>query len=531
MDVPHTPKLNTPKFTVELWAKVTGGAGFRSPLTSRADLPQRGYIIYATPANTWQFWSGKGDSSGWDILAGPPVVNNSWVHLAGVHDGTKKFFYVNGSLVSSNTVAFAPNNVHALRIGGGATEGNGDFFFQGGIDEVVYYDKALSADEIRTHYLAGSTIIIRPVIVVQPTSTLVSPGASVTLNVGATGSAPLRYQWKRNGTDISGATSSSLILTNLQSATAGSYSVVVSNPGGSVTSQTASITIAPQVRIYSEIIRATAPVSFWRLGEASGQIAVDSVGRYNGSYLNGAVPGVPGSLDVETDTAVHFDRVNRQKIDVPFAPALNSAVFTAEMWTRVTGGAGLFRSPLTSRGDLPPRGYIFYADTANRWQFWTGNGAVGGWDVVGDTAIVPNAWTHLAGTFDGTTKRFYVNGVEVGRSTPPFGVNDQYPLRIGGGATEGEGDYFFEGDVDEVAIYSKVLSASQIAEHYAARRSTASAPSLKLTLANRQTVLTWSGGTLQDAVEIAGPWRNVDAATSPHSVTPTGARRFYRVQQ
>jgi Concanavalin A-like lectin/glucanases superfamily len=156
--------LNTPPFTVELWAKVTGGTSYRSPLTSRADNPQRGYIFYADPANTWQFWTGKGDTSGWDNIAGPAVQTNAWAHLVGGYDGTNKFFYVNGVLIGTKSVAFGPNDEDVLRFGGGATESDGNYFFEGDVDEVSFYAKALSQAQIVQHFVAGRPLQTGPSI-------------------------------------------------------------------------------------------------------------------------------------------------------------------------------------------------------------------------------------------------------------------------------------------------------------------------------------------------------------------------------
>ena len=67
-DVPFSPELNPPVFTVEAWARLTGARRYRSPLTSRADGPQRGYIFYR-PAPTLAILERKGDTSGWADLA------------------------------------------------------------------------------------------------------------------------------------------------------------------------------------------------------------------------------------------------------------------------------------------------------------------------------------------------------------------------------------------------------------------------------------------------------------------------------
>jgi hypothetical protein len=63
--------------------------------------------------------------------------------------------------------------------------------------------------------------------------------------VTAIGSAPVSYQWLREGTPINGATSSSLVLTNLQMSDAGNYSVIVSNITGSLVSSNAYLTMNP----------------------------------------------------------------------------------------------------------------------------------------------------------------------------------------------------------------------------------------------------------------------------------------------
>ena len=62
-------------------------------------------------------------------------------------------------------------------------------------------------------------------------------------SVGVSGTSPLSYQWNKNGTPISGATLSSLTLTALKWTNAGSYTVVVTNAVGSVTSATATLTV------------------------------------------------------------------------------------------------------------------------------------------------------------------------------------------------------------------------------------------------------------------------------------------------
>ena len=91
--------------------------------------------------------------------------------------------------------------------------------------------------------LTVSGIIIAPSITNQPQSLIVNQSSNATFTVGASGTAPLNYQWLFNGANLPGATNSSYTRTNVQPVNAGNYSVVVTNAGGSVTSSAAVLTL------------------------------------------------------------------------------------------------------------------------------------------------------------------------------------------------------------------------------------------------------------------------------------------------
>src|SRR6266853_492515 len=87
---------------------------------------------------------------------------------------------------------------------------------------------------------------VAPSITTQPASQTVSAGQTASFNVAATCTAPLSYQWNRNGTAISGATSSSYTIPVTTSADSGAqFTVVVTNIAGSVTSSAATLTVNP----------------------------------------------------------------------------------------------------------------------------------------------------------------------------------------------------------------------------------------------------------------------------------------------
>jgi RHS repeat-associated protein len=94
--------------------------------------------------------------------------------------------------------------------------------------------------------LAVQLSAMPPTITTQPQTQTVTAGGSVTFTVVAGGTAPLSYQWQKNGTAIAGATSATLPLSNVQASDAGSYTVVVSNSASSVASGAAMLTVKSQ---------------------------------------------------------------------------------------------------------------------------------------------------------------------------------------------------------------------------------------------------------------------------------------------
>ena len=101
-------------------------------------------------------------------------------------------------------------------------------------------------------YENQSVVVTPPTISMQPTNNTVSPNGTVTLGVTATGSG-LSYQWRLNGTNIAGATFATYTIPSVNSTNVGVYTVVVSNAGGSVTSQTA-IVGTTDIKMFAGVI-------------------------------------------------------------------------------------------------------------------------------------------------------------------------------------------------------------------------------------------------------------------------------------
>ncbi len=90
---------------------------------------------------------------------------------------------------------------------------------------------------------ATLTVIITPVITTQPTNLVVNSGANATFTVVASGTPAPGFQWRKNGTPIAGATTSSLVINDAQGTDIATYSVIATNSAGSATSSNATLLV------------------------------------------------------------------------------------------------------------------------------------------------------------------------------------------------------------------------------------------------------------------------------------------------
>ena len=106
-------------------------------------------------------------------------------------------------------------------------------------------------DNVRVEDL-GAPALQPPGITSQPAHRSVAAGETAVFGVNASGSGPLNYQWRLNGTNLPGATASALAIASVQPSDAGSYDVLVSNPAGLAASAPALLLVnAAPVRFIS----------------------------------------------------------------------------------------------------------------------------------------------------------------------------------------------------------------------------------------------------------------------------------------
>lgn len=160
-------------------------------------------------------------------------------------------------------------------------------------------------------------------------------------------------------------------------------------------------------------------------------------------------------------------------VDVPYAPSLApTGGVTAEAWVTYDGstlGTG-WRFPTAFRMDPSPNQASYFLRVeagqtrTNRLLWWvstsTGNYSIG-WNF---TAGALTTWTHVAGTYDGSTLRLFVNGAQVAQGNGSGPIQDRGGLfRIGNGDVSITGGETWNGEIDEVRVWPFARSAAAIA--------------------------------------------------------------------
>ncbi len=245
-------------------------------------------------------------------------------------------------------------------------------------------------------------------------------------------------------------------------------------------------TIADHYNSFSgtaQAMKRSAPVAHWRLGEQMGTSAYNSVDvtEHRGTYQGVTLRQMDIGLTDDIDTATDFNG-STSRLTVPFSTELNPlGSFSVEVWAKPEGGAGSSRSLVSSRhtdGVTGTEGFVLFASDENQWEFWTGTGDSFLQQTEGG-AITLNEWTHIVGVFEATgidgngvftgIKSIYINGKLVTQITDglyrPNSVGDMW-IGYGGVSTPA---FFFNGLLDEIAIYNYALTASQVRSHFSAQ--------------------------------------------------------------
>jgi hypothetical protein len=249
-------------------------AGADSPVelgvTFKSDT--NGYItgirFYKSSANTGthvgNLWSSSGtllatatfsseSASGWQqvTFASPVAITANTNYVAS--------YYANAGHYSGDNNYFASSGVddsplHAPADGSGVINGRYAYGSSSSFPNSTYLSSNYWVDVVfnTVASTAPNTAPAPPVITSQPSSQTVTAGLTASFSVAVSGTAPLSYQWRKNGVNISGATSSTYTTPAAATTDSGSaFSIVVSNSIGSAISGNATLTVNAATRLLS----------------------------------------------------------------------------------------------------------------------------------------------------------------------------------------------------------------------------------------------------------------------------------------
>jgi hypothetical protein len=408
-------------------------------------------------------------------LVNPGTVSKfSTVNFSVVADGDPTLGYMwtsNGVPTGNTTTTYSIPNI-----------GNGTYT----IDVIVtnLYGTNISS-------VTFSAVPNPPSIVSAPTGLTRFVGAPFSFSVSGAGTPPITYYWLLGSTVVQAGPSSTYSgIASL--ANAGSYSVILSNETTiNLTSAPVALNVnpAPAPTSYPGAVIGSGPLSYWRLDEASGSIAYDTVGTNNGVY-NSVLLGLTGYSVLDSDTAAGFSGINSYvgSISGTAINFTNNANFTLEAWVNAPDGLP-DQSTIIAKGigaNNTTHTEQFALDVSGgSYRFFTTRGTP---TYQATASTGPNGtWQHVVGVYDGQNALgggvklyIYVNGLLEGSANcPTTGQNPTTTqVSIGSKRTGNDPNYdgTFGGTIDEVAVYGYALSSSDVYNHYKAAYGTTLAP-------------------------------------------------------
>jgi len=405
------------------------------------------------------------------LSTGAPLDGN-WHHIVWTETNGQGRLYIDGQLGDSDfTYTRGALTLHHTSVGA-ILRAAASSWFAGVVDEVAVWNRKLTLTEIQDVFADGvpaPIMALPPTITRQPENQSAFAGETVAFLVQASGTEPLHYQWRRNEIDIEDATNSVLTLAGVPTSDAGTYSVEIENEAGTVLSSNAVLIVEPVDNITSGL------VAHWPLDELT-EVSPDLT--TNGNHMlpvnmdaSNIVPGRRNnafSFNGTDELLVHY---NTNGFGLP---VYTHTKYTVTLWANGVGNA----QPTTpANGD---RRVFAEGSTANNAPLLNigtdnANGTLSA-DIFirtdDNTAVVSHrksinnafdgTWHHIAWVDNNGTAQLYIDGV---LDTTDFnyarGALTLNTTSIGGIVRAAHG-LWFQGLIDDVAVWRRALSAEEI---------------------------------------------------------------------
>jgi len=310
-----------------------------------------------------------------------------------------------------------------------------------------------------------------------------------------------------------------------------SYRVEVSDPtGNTVVSSTVPVEVAaapPITRPYALAVVGDGAQDYWQLGETSGTTAADLTGGQDLAVNSGVAMGRGGAVTGDTNASFQFN--GSSGLAATKTAVTAPTTFSVEAWFQTdswTGGKivgfGNAASGLSSTYDRH-----VYMDTSGRVVFGVDNGSAQGF--MTSSRYNDGKWHHVVGTLSPAGISMYLDGKLVGSKSTVTSAKPYTGYWRIGGDRSWSGNSWFNGRIDEVAVYPTAVTADVVTSHYtlgATGKATNVAPAAGFTAAVSPLAVSVdaSGSTDRDGRIASWAWAFGDG-TSATGVTATHTYR------
>ena len=538
--------LQTNQLTIVAWINPAGQQSDQTGiLVSRSGTGLAGFFLNYNNNDALSYvWEGTGSWA--EFQSGLQPTWNAWNFAALVIDPVKGTVYLDKGdgtgLQSASYYPSAGNKTVPMDSPNIGVDFGYNRWFNGAIDEVVVYDRALSPAEIANLDLLGSAGPVAPRISQEPTSQTLYAGQSMTLNVGALGALPLAFQWQHASTNLPGATTPTLTIPSVYYTDAGNYKAVITNSLGVTNSVTAALTVLAPPTFANLTNELVLHLKF------DGNY-LDSSPRHNDATPQGTpgpsfVPGRIGGQAVSVNTEQSSGIFNYVSAGAPADFAFGVAdSFSVSFWTKITSWPNDLPMIGNAPGSTYQLGWVFAQDQ-NKIELSLVSTANSGTyvadPVAGSPVINDGLWHNIVGVVDRGSEfaSVYVDGALAG-SFPIAGLDT---LDYGTAVTIGQnpdGNYPVDGSAvyDDVGIWRRALTPTEAEAIYMVAQinntfDTYGPVILSMTKAGNDLELVWQTGTLLSSTTgVLGTYNPVPGASAPYyRVTPGPTSTFYRVK-
>ncbi|MCB9807688.1 S-layer homology domain-containing protein [Candidatus Peribacteria bacterium] len=242
-------------------------------------------------------------------------------------------------------------------------------------------------------------------------------------------------------------------------------------------------------------------VGYWKFDESSTGTAADASGHNNhGTHVTGGSFGIATDVPTTSFTNPRSLSFDDDYVSIADSTSLDVTNITIAFWVKPSGNLQTSGAAFVCKGN-GAGGEVWCIDISGnnfRFFFWKGGVAYASQS----TSAIGTDWKHVAATYDGTNAIVYINGVAEDTEAHGIGNLDtnSHALTIGA-RQSGSADYdlLFDGHIDDVRIYSRALSSTEIGQLASGDHTTA----------------TWDGSSTSD-FETAANW-DINAVPDPYT--------------